>query len=90
VGLEQATTLAIRALAFLAAEDAALGRFLGTTGLDLAELRELPDDPTLLGAVLDYLLSDEPLLLRFCAENDVPPEWPARARAKLPGFLPRD
>jgi hypothetical protein len=82
--------LAIQALGFLAAEDEVLGRFLGTTGLGIDDLRERPDDPAILGAVLDFLLSDEPLLLQFCKEVDCPPEWPARARTKLPGFMPPD
>ena len=90
LGAEEATTLAIQALAFVAAEDEALGRFLGTTGVGLADLRERPDDPMILGAVLDFVLGDEPLLLRFCTDVDCPPEWPARARAKLPGFMPPD
>ncbi len=90
LGPEEATTLAIQALAFVAAEEEALGRFLDTTGLALAELRERPDDPVVLGAVLDFVLGDETLLLRFCADVDCPPEWPARARTKLPGFMPPD
>ena len=87
---EGATTLAIQALGFVAGEDEVLGRFLATTGLGQDELRARPDDPVILGAVLDFVLADEPLLLRFCAAVDCPPEWPARARAKLPGFMPPD
>jgi len=90
LGAEEATNLAIQVLAFLAGEDEALGRFLGTTGVSPDEVRANPEDPLLLAAVLDFLLADEPLLLRFCADVDVPPEWPARARAKLPGFAPPD
>ncbi len=88
LGPTEATTLAIQVLAFLASENEVLGRFLDTTGLAPDELRDKADDPVLLGAVLDYLLSDEPLLLRFCAEQKCAPELPARARMKLPGFVP--
>lgn len=87
---DQATTLAIRALAFLASDDDALGRFLGTTGMDPAELRAGADDPVVLAGVLDFLLSEEPLLLQFCAEARLRPEEPQRARVQLPGFMPRD
>ncbi len=90
LGPAEATTLAIRALAFLASDDDVLGRFLGTTGLGVDDLRTRTEDPALLGAVLDFLLGDEPLLLRFCADAEYPPELPARARAKLPGFMPPD
>ena len=74
----------------MAADDEALGGFLGTTGMDPAELRACIEDPAVLAGVLDYLLSDEALLLRFCQEAGVRPEEPARARARLPGFMPRD
>lgn len=87
---EQAATLAIRALGFLASDDEVLGRFLGITGMDPAGLRAGADDPTVLAGVLDFLLSDEPLLLQFCATAGLRPEEPARARSQLPGFMPRD
>ena len=90
LGPAEATTLAIRGLAFLASDEDVLGRFLGTTGLAVDELGARAEDPVLLGAVLDFLLGDEPLLLRFCTEVDCAPELPARARAKLPGFMPPD
>lgn len=84
----QAATLAIGVLAFLAADDDVLGQFLATTGIGPSDLRSRAEDPTLLAAVLDYLLRDEKLLLRFCSETGTAPEMPARARAKLPGFMP--
>lgn len=87
---EQAATLAIRALGFLAADDDLLGRFLGATGMEPAELRAGADDPAVLAGVLDFLLADEPLLLQFCQAERLRPEEPARARALLPGFMPRD
>jgi hypothetical protein len=87
---EQAATLAIRALGFLAADDDLLGRFLGTTGMEPAELRAGADDPAVLAGVLDFLLADEPLLLQFCQTAHLRPEEPSRARALLPGFMPRD
>ncbi len=87
---DQAATLAIRALAFLASDEDTLGRFLGTTGMDPTDLRAGVDDPAVLAGVLDFLLSDEPLLLQFCAAAGVRPEEPQRARVQLPGFMPRD
>lgn len=78
-------TLALQALAFLAADDDRLARFLGLTGIAPESLRGIAHDPAGLGAVLDYLLGWEPLLLDFAAAADIPPEAVARARRKLPG-----
>ena len=78
-------TLALQALTFLAADEDRLTRFLGLTGIAPETLRQIAHDPAGLGAVLDYLLGWEPLLLDFAAEIDVNPEAIARARQKLPG-----
>jgi hypothetical protein len=84
------TPAAARALAgdllvWMAAEPAALGAFLGATGLAPADLRGRLDDPDLARAVLEYLLSDEPLLLAACQALDLPPDTPARAAHALGG-----
>lgn len=80
-----AETLALQALAFLAADDARLSQFLTLTGLDLAQLREMAQNRAALGAILDYLLNWEPLLLEFATEVAIPPEAIAAARRTLPG-----
>lgn len=84
---EQAETVALQALAFLGEDPQVLGGFLAQTGCGPDEIRERLNDPAFLGGVLDYLLSDEALLLRFCAEHDLPPTVPARARRALPGMM---
>ncbi|WP_374650326.1 DUF3572 family protein [Dongia sp.] len=76
--------LALQALAFLTADEDRLSRFLGLTGLQGGQLREIARDPNGLGAVLDYLLGFEPLLLEFAAEIAVDPAIIASQRRKLP------
>ncbi|WP_303977341.1 DUF3572 domain-containing protein [Dongia mobilis] len=76
--------LALQALVFLMADDDRLARFLGLTGLDGNAVRELAHDPHGLGAVLDYLLGFEPLLLEFAAEIGVDPAVIAAQRRRLP------
>ena len=76
--------LALQALVFLMADDDRLARFLGLTGLDGNAVRELAHDPHGLGAVLDYLLGFEPLLLEFAAEIGVDPAVLAAQRRRLP------
>ena len=78
-------TLALQALAFIAGDDDRLERFIGLTGIDPGALRTIARDPAGLGAVLDYLLGWEPLLLEFAAAHDLKPESIALARRKLPG-----
>lgn len=82
---EHAETLGLQALAHLASEDDHLMAFLNLTGLGLDDLKERANDPQVLGAVLDYLMSNEEVLLTFCAAADLNPELPGMARRALPG-----
>ena len=83
----QAETLALQALAWLAADPERLGLFLAETGLGPAELRSRATDKALLGGILDHLLAREYLLIRFAEESEIDPAAPALARTKLPGAL---
>jgi len=82
---DRAETIALQALAFLAADDEALGGFVHFTGLGIGELRSAASNPEILAGVLDYVLQDEAMLLAFCAAAEIRPDEPARARAYLPG-----
>ena len=82
---EEAETLALQALAWLAADPERLGLFLAETGLGPAELKSRATDKALLGGVLDHLLQREYLLLRFAEESEIDPARAGRARALLPG-----
>jgi hypothetical protein len=83
--LEAAQTIALQGLAFLAEEPGRLQRFVSVTGLDPAELRARADAPDLLAAVLEYLASDESLLLVFAASRGIAPETVVPAIAHLQG-----
>jgi Protein of unknown function (DUF3572) len=65
---ERAEILALEALAWLAGRPDDIGRFLNVSGLGAADLRQAVGRPDLLGAVLDFLLTNEPLLLDFCRD----------------------
>ncbi len=82
------TTVALQALAWLASDDDRLVRFLNLTGMTPRALRQNMTDPSSLGAVLDYLMAWEPLLIDFANENELSPESVMMARHKLPGGLP--
>ena len=77
-------TLALQALAFLAAEDDRLHRFLALTGIESGQLKEIAVASHGLGAVLDYLLGFEPLLLEFAAAIDIDPAVIVQQRRQLP------
>ncbi len=78
-------TLALQALAWLASDEERLVRFLNLSGLTPGGLRRTATEPASLGAVLDYLLAWEPLLMSFSEEHGVPPELIAQSRQRLPG-----
>ena len=82
---DQAEAVAIDALGWLAGQPDALGRFLAMSGADPAELRARVADRAFLGFVMDFLLSEEALLLAFCQDRGLPPDAPMRIRAALPG-----
>jgi len=87
---EEAETLALQVLNFLAADPQRLVRFLSLTGLGPRDLKNWGQDPSLAVAVLDHLLSDESLLLVFAAEQGIRPESVAAAHALLSGGHGRD
>jgi hypothetical protein len=78
-------TLGLQALAWLASDEERLVRFLNLSGLTPRGLRATATHPESLGAVLDYLLAWEPLLISFSEELGVAPEVIAHTRQKLPG-----
>ena len=83
-----AETLGLKALAFLAADPDALTRFLGLSGTVLEDLRTRADDPLLLAAVLDFVLTDDGLLVAFAEAEGVDPRSVHEARRALPGATP--
>jgi hypothetical protein len=63
---EAAETIALNALAYLANQPDALERFLTLSGTGVAELRERVGEAGFLAGVVDFLLTDEELLVDFC------------------------
>ncbi len=65
---ESADALALDVLLWMAQEPDRLLPFLGATGLSPGDLRAGMSDPGVLGAVLDHVMANEPVLLA-CAEG---------------------
>jgi len=72
--------MAVAALTFIAQDGEQLERFLALSGLEPGNLREAAADPNFLVGVLDYLSSDEALLLAFAANFQIDPTAIATAQ----------
>lgn len=82
---DAAETLALKALAWLLADDDLLPVFLGSTGASETDLRTRAADPEFLGSVLDFLTMDDAWVMRFCDAENIAYDQPVQARAALPG-----
>jgi hypothetical protein len=83
MSLDSAQGIAIEALVFLAADPERLGCFAASSGLDAGNLRAAAQSPEFLAAILDYLATDERLLLAFAADSSHDPTAVQRACATL-------
>ncbi len=82
---DEAETIAIRALGWIAAEEGLFEVFLDATGCDAGEVRARAADPDFQGAVLDFLLLSDQHVTGFCDAAGLAYDIPLRARAALPG-----
>ena len=82
---DSAETLALKALTFLLKSQAACERFSAQSGVEGSTLGRRLAEPEVLAAVLDFLLSDEELLVEFCAVESVNAQSMHRARYILGG-----
>ncbi len=80
ISSEAAEALAIQALGFLAAVPERLDRFMALCGLSPDNLRAAASSPGFLGAVLNHLTQDDPLLLAFADAAGCDPKLVLRAR----------
>ena len=82
---ENAEILALETLAWLAGHEGGLERFLTAAGTDLQSLKAAADSPDTARALLDFLLSNEDLLLAFCDATQTPPQAVPAALHRLDG-----
>ncbi len=81
----EAETIALRVLTYVAQQDRALQALLAQSGIAPTSLQERLNDPDLLGGILDFLLSNEKLLVDFCEIEKLSPDKLARVRQAFPG-----
>jgi hypothetical protein len=82
---QQAESLAIQALSFIAGEPERLGRFLALSGIDAGAIRSAAAEPGFLLGVLDYIAGDEALLLAFAGQCGIEPATVDAAHRALAG-----
>lgn len=85
MGRQEAETLALEALGWLAGEEGLLDAFLGVAGLNRGDLGALAGEPETLAAVLDFLMTDDAWVLGFAGATGRAPGVVALARTALPG-----
>jgi len=68
---DAAEAIAIQALAFIAADETLLPRFLALTGIEASQIRAVARQPGFLAGVLQFILAHEPTLLSFAAEAGI-------------------
>jgi Protein of unknown function (DUF3572) len=83
--IEKAQALALSALVFLTGEPERIERFFALTGIDPADVRQLAGKEGFLLAVLDYMATDEQMLLEFVQKEREKPESIGLARRALGG-----
>ncbi|MFD2237692.1 DUF3572 domain-containing protein [Aureimonas populi] len=82
---QDAESVAIEALGFLAGDAALLSRFLALSGLEANDLRAAASDPAFFAGLLDFFLAHEGTLNAFAAASAIAPERVAAARRALGG-----
>ncbi len=82
---DESEVVALNGLRFIASEAARFSRFLKLTGIAPDEIPGLARQPEFLASVMDYLLSDERLLLEFAESEALDPLTMTKLRRKLPG-----
>lgn len=82
---EQAEVIALQAITYISTQEDALNALLAQSGAGPDDLREQLANSSFLAGILDFILSDEPFLLAFCSDQNIPPELIVHARRALPG-----
>jgi len=82
---DRAETIALQALAWIAADEALLPALAGATGASLGDLRGAVQEPAFLTGILEFLTQEDRWVTAFCDAHELPYEAPMRALMALPG-----
>lgn len=82
---DSAEAIALKALTFIAGDDDIFERFLLISGATPGDLKAGLANRFFLAGVLEFLLSQEALLLEFCDRETMDPRFPDLAHSILTG-----
>ena len=82
---ERAETIALQALAWIAADEELLPQLAGATGAGLEDAGNRVQDPAFLAGILEFLCMEDRWIQRFCDEQGLPYDAPMKALMALPG-----
>lgn len=83
INIKEAAFVAIKSLAYISQSETELNKFLAITGIEAVDVIRLRENLQFLGGVLDFLSSDESLLLSFCSSEDFTPRQVENAKLRL-------
>ena len=84
-GRNAAETLAAQAFSWVAEDVERLNAFMAMTGAAPADIVRNANSAAFLGTVLDYILTEDQLVIAFCDSCKLPYTAPMQARGLLPG-----
>lgn len=74
VTYEEAENIALQAFLFISNNEQFLISFLRDSGIAISDLPQVTQRPEFLTGVLQYLISNEPLIKAFCLETNIKAE----------------
>jgi hypothetical protein len=80
---EEAENVALGAFSFLTSDEERLSRFLAVSGLRPETVRSAALSPGFFAGILDYVVSDEPLVIALAKEMNTKPEHIMEAHRTL-------
>lgn len=81
---DDAESVAIAALGYVASDPELLPRFLALTGIAPDQIRTVAREPGFLAGVLHFVLAHEPTLVAFAAQAGIDPQRVSSALPALP------
>ena len=74
IGTDEAETLAVAAFSAITGDEERMSRFMSISGLRPETIRQAAESSRFFAAILEYVVSDEPLLVALATELGVRPE----------------
>jgi len=74
ITVEEAESVALSAFSFITSDDGRMARFLSISGLRADTIRIAAESAGFFAGILDYIASDEALLIAFAEQTNIKPE----------------